>query len=416
MMIMKRFVSSLLTLAAYGMMLTGCQKVGLKRGTSQIPDNPAPPISSPQITSDGIGGYNYDNAFDKSFAWDYGHKGIQDYIVCYRPKSKILWVIGHNPLLNPTDFYPIYQSFNGIGTYDLLNSEDLVVPFDYEHSGKQDYFLCYRPGGHYSAVVRNNNHFPNTNQGFTTVISNAAGIGGFDLNSQLDRLIPFDYTHSGKLDHVIAIRGWKGNGYNQVWILKNNDNGSFSPVYKALNGIDGIQFTESLNYTALPFDYEHTGRQDYMVIYGTDNYYLNGISSYGCNLWVFRNNNNGTFTNVNHAAWAHTGAGSIDYNTTVQCSLFDFDHSGKLDHLLIYIPGPINRRVDIIKNVNGTFVNVFHSDTGIGGWDLLSGSDRIFAYDYESSGKQDYLVITRASQKNVTILKHNPDGSFVQVL
>lgn len=52
------------------------------------------------------------------------------------------------------------------------------------------------------------------------------GIGGYDLRSVADRAFPFDYTGSGKTDHLCFYRPGKG----IFWILK-NENGPFRAVY-----------------------------------------------------------------------------------------------------------------------------------------------------------------------------------------
>lgn len=75
---------------------------------------------------------------------------------------------------------------------------------------------------------------------------------------------------------------------------------------------------------------------------------------------------------------------------------FDYDHSGKLDHLVLYRPG--TGAIWILKNMNNTFVPVYQQDdpgTGIAGFDLKSVKDRAFVFDYDHSGKLDYLIFYR---------------------
>jgi Common central domain of tyrosinase len=52
---------------------------------------------------------------------------------------------------------------------------------------------------------------------------------------------------------------------------------------------------------------------------------------------------------------------------------------------------------------------------GIGGFDLASVDDRAFAFDYNSSGRLDHLVLYRPGTGTIWILKKNPDGSFEPV-
>jgi len=44
-----------------------------------------------------------------------------------------------------------------------------------------------------------------------------SGIGGYDLASPADRVFAFDYTSSGKLDHLVLYRP----GTGTIWILQN---------------------------------------------------------------------------------------------------------------------------------------------------------------------------------------------------
>ena len=53
--------------------------------------------------------------------------------------------------------------------------------------------------------------------------------------------------------------------------------------------------------------------------------------------------------------------------------------------------------------------------TGIGGYNLASSSDQGFAFDYEGTGKLDYLVFFRPTQGAISIIKSNGDGTFSAV-
>ena len=67
---------------------------------------------------------------------------------------------------------------------------------------------------------------------------------------------------------------------------------------------------------------------------------------------------------------------------------FDYDHIGKLDHLVFY-------RSDkdaffIIKNNNNTFILVYNQidpESEIDDYDLLSPMNKAFAFDYDHSDK-----------------------------
>jgi hypothetical protein len=110
-----------------------------------------------------------------------------------------------------------------IDGYDLAEGADRIIPFDYDHSGKLDHLLLYRPGFGTVWIMRNNNGT------FSPVFAEGSpgnGIGGYDLAEGADRIIPFDYDHSGKLDHLLLYRP----GFGTAYILRNLA-GAFSPVY-----------------------------------------------------------------------------------------------------------------------------------------------------------------------------------------
>jgi uncharacterized protein YjbI with pentapeptide repeats len=80
---------------------------------------------------------------------------------------------------------------------------------------------------------------------------------------------------------------------------------------------------------------------------------------------------------------------------------YDYDGTGKLDHLVCYRPG--TGTIWILKKVSddnspAAFSPVYQQGDpggGIGGYNLASPADRVFAYDYDGTGKLDHLVCYR---------------------
>ena len=58
------------------------------------------------------------------------------------------------------------------------------------------------------------------------VVQSSTGVGGYNLDQPIDKIIPYDYDHSGKLDYLVAYRP----GSDIVWILRNT-NGVFTQVF-----------------------------------------------------------------------------------------------------------------------------------------------------------------------------------------
>ncbi|KAL4894157.1 hypothetical protein BDV59DRAFT_201011 [Aspergillus ambiguus] len=155
------------------------------------------------------------------------------------------------------------------------------------------------------------------------------GIGGYDLKDLGDKAFAFDYNHSGRLDHIALYRPGHGN----FFILEHNNNG-FSPVFYSGDGIGG-------------YDLKDPGDQAFA---------------------------------------------------------FDYNHSGMLDHIALYRPGHGNFFI-LEHTING-FSPVFHSGGGIGGYDLKDHGDKAFAFDYNHSGKLDHIALYRPGHGAFFILKH----------
>jgi hypothetical protein len=110
------------------------------------------------------------------------------------------------------------------------------------------------------------------------------------------------------------------------------------------------------------------------------------------------------------------GIGGYDLRSeSDQAFAFDYDHSGKLDHIALYRPG--TGTIWILRNSGGAFTPVYAQGdpgAGIGGYDLRSAADRAFAFDYDHSGKLDYLALYRPGTGTMWILR-NSGGTFSPV-
>src|SRR5258708_6884820 len=170
------------------------------------------------------------------------------------------------------------------------------------------------------------------------------GIGGYDLGSTAERVFAFDYNSSGKLDHLALYRPGKGT----IWILKNT-NGQFAAVYAPGapgNGIGGYELPDAGD-RGFAFGYAGSGKLDHLVLYrpGTGT------------LWILKNTN-GQFSPVYAQGSPGNGIGGYDLKYTADREFaFDYDGSGKLDHLALYRPG--TGTIWILKNTNGQFSPVY---------------------------------------------------------
>ncbi|MFC4013687.1 S1 family peptidase [Nonomuraea purpurea] len=160
--------------------------------------------------------------------------------------------------IEPTTSFSQYGgSVTGIGGYDLKDNRDQAVAFDYDHSGKLDHLLLYRPGSQIVFIVKRR-----TDGTYAPVFSSTTGIGGYDLKDNRDRIIAFDYTGSGKLDHLLLYRP----GGKTAWILKHGAGNSFTAVFHSSTGIGGYDL-ELAKDRIIAFDYRSTGGQSHLFAY-----------------------------------------------------------------------------------------------------------------------------------------------------
>ena len=144
----------------------------------------------------------------------------------------------------------VYKS-QSIGGYDLDDLNDRAFAFDYDHSGKLDHLVLYRPGRGVFYVVKNDGG------NFRAVYTSGTGVGGFDLQWRDDRAFAVDYEHRGKLDYLVLHRG--ETQPFALWIM-NNNGGAFEKIYQHQDSWD-------LYGRSFAYDYESTGFLDHIIIY-----------------------------------------------------------------------------------------------------------------------------------------------------
>jgi len=337
----------------------------------------------------GIGGYNLKSAADRAFAFDYDHSGKLDHIALYRPATGTIWILKNSG----GAFSPVYAQGDpgiGIGGFDLRSPADRAFAFDYDHSGKLDHIVIYRPPTGTIWILKNSggNFSPVYAQGDPGI-----GIGGFNLKSTADRAFAFDYDHSGKLDHLVLYRP----GTGTMWILKNTG-GTFSPVYAEGSpgtGIGGFDLRDPSD-RAFAFDYDQSGKQDHIVLYrpGTGT------------IWILKNNG-GRFEAVYAEGSPGNGIGGYDLRSPAdRVFAYDWAGTGRADHLVLYRPG--TGTLWVVKNSKGKFFAINKRGDpgdGIAGFDLKSPADRIIPFDYNHSGSANHLFLYRGQQGAAWIAK-----------
>ena len=105
------------------------------------------------------------------------------------------------------------------------------------------------------------------------------------------------------------------------------------------------------------------------------------------------------------------GIGGYDLKSGADQSFaFDYNHAGKLDHIALYRPG--TGTFWILENKNGVFSPVYQQGdpgNGIGGYDLKSRADRAFAFDFNHTGKLDHIALYRPGTGTFWILQERKE-------
>jgi len=322
----------------------------------------------------------------------------------------------------------------GIGGYYTCSNLDQMFAFDYRSIGKLDHLVVYRPGSGIIWILENSGtqdasknavYVPVYQQGDPSAGTNGNGMGVtgsyYDLMSTADRAFAFDYEGSGKLDDLVLYRP----GAGIFWILQNTAGSgnarTFLPVYAAdgstTQGIGGYKLMYPADL-AFAFDYEGSGELDDLVLYrpGT------GVFSILQN--TAGSGNSRTFSPA-YVADGATKQGIGGYNLLSLADLafaFDYESSGKLDDLVLYRPGA---QIIWVLQAGGpanarTFTLVYPAPgsvpDGIGNFPLTSPLDRALAFDYTGKGIQDHLVLYEPGSGNISIVQNDGGGNFSATL
>ena len=269
------------------------------------------------------------------------------------PATSRIWFVRDNPTGYGAWVYPGPDGVvDGFSTKDAAprlyhGSEDEPWPFgawghlgynDGEDVAEEDIILWYVAHMHHAASG-GGSQWHWAGPLFRLYPWPPLGIAGYDLLSTSDRALAFDYNHDGNQDLFLYRPGT-----GAAWVARSNGDGTFTGVYTVGdNGPatpNGIAGYDLLSTSdrALAFDYNHDGNQDLFL-------YRPGRGA----AWVARSNGDGTFTGVytvgdNGPATPNGIAGYDLLSTSDQVLAFDYNHDGNQD-LFLYRPGEGAARV-----------------------------------------------------------------------
>jgi hypothetical protein len=284
-----------------------------------------------------------------------------------------------------------------------------VAWLDYDNDGFLDLFFANGANLQAGKLSPGNALFHNTGKGtFVDVTQSAglAGAGGFSTGVAVG-----DYDNDGFLDLYVT-------GYGANTLYHNNGNGTFTDV-TAKAGVKGGGWSSSAGF----FDYDRDGRLDLYVVRYLDydvkentycGYQKPGYRMYcdprgfdGVPDLLYRNNGDGTFTDVSKKAGIANPAGK-----GLGVAFGDFNNDGWPD---IFVANDLVRNFLYRNNGDGTFTDLAYS-AGVGydpNGNPRAGMGTEFA-DFDGDGWLD-LFVTNFSEEFNALFRNRGDLTFEEV-
>jgi hypothetical protein len=260
----------------------------------------------------------------------------------------------------------VWADFNNDGWLDVFVGTEDNGPFD--------------KGGSHSCALYINNH--------DGTFTNVAARAHCEITGFVKGVTSADFNNDGWADiFVSAMDGKK-------YLLKNKGKPGLIPDFEDVTAKSGIDSNKEGTFTTWFYDYNNDGWPDIMV---ADYQYTNGLSSYAAaaalgkpvpdagNIFLYRNNHNGTFTNVTKEAGLDKVVFSMGAN------FGDIDNDGYPD-MYFGTGNPDFKSLipnKLFKNIDGKRFADVTTSSRIG--NLQKGHGVAFA-DLRNTGIQDIFI------------------------
>ena len=255
----------------------------------------------------------------------------------------------------------VFESKEDIGRFvdvapshglDTFNMSGGVIMDDFDNDGFLDVVTSSRDVCGSLHYLHNNGNGTFTDRTAQAGLSNQ--LGGLNL-------IQTDYNNDGLLDILVLRGAWELP--MRKLLLRNNGDGTFTDVTRE----SGLAIPATSTQTAVWIDFDNDGNLDLFV------------GNEAAPAQLFRNNGDGTFSDVAHAA----GVDSIAFTKGVVAG--DYDNDGYPD---LYVSNMGGTNFLYHNNRDGTFTDVgreLHVDRPI-------SSFAVWFFDYDNDGWLDLFV------------------------
>jgi hypothetical protein len=284
-----------------------------------------------------------------------------------------------------------------------------VAWIDYDNDGFQDLYFVNGAPGAANALYHNNK------DGTFKDVTQQAGVAGDGAGkaSYKTGVAVGDYDNDGYLDLYVT-------AFGPNILYRNNGDGTFTDVASAAGVAGGpTEWSTSTGF----FDFDRDGDLDLYVVNYLD-YRLNdnpycGLRTPGHRMYchptmfdgmadrLFRNNGNGTFTDVSAKAGIANPAGK-----GLGVTFCDFDRDGNTD---VYIANDSVRNFLYRNNGDGTFRDVaYGAGVGFDSNGKPQAGMGVDCADFDGNGFPD-IFVTNFSEELNTLYQNRGDGIFEDV-